>query len=207
MWFEVRVAFGNRRRWMRLASVLAVSGSVWLMAGCSTRSLNAPAPIEDRTSGARPAEASAADTAAKPGYYTVKPGDTLYRIALEAGQSPRDVQAWNNLPNPNLLEVGQVLRVAPPGAPASNAAVSAVAVTGAGVVARPLTPAPGTAEAAQAAAAPVVTAPEPGSSASEIGLVWPAQGTVIASFDDRVRPQPGPAGARRPDRQAGTAHC
>ena len=57
-----------------------------------------------------------AENAGKPGYFTVRPGDTLIRIGLETGQNWRDIQAWNQLVNPNLIEVGQVLRVAPPGA-------------------------------------------------------------------------------------------
>jgi len=32
-----------------------------------------------------------------PGYYRVKPGDTLYRIALENGQNYHDIASWNNL--------------------------------------------------------------------------------------------------------------
>ena len=46
-----------------------------------------------------------------PGYYTVKKGDTLYRIALEHGQDYKDVVAWNNIANPNSIKEGQVLRV------------------------------------------------------------------------------------------------
>ena len=55
-----------------------------------------------------------AENAGKPGYYTVKPGDTLVRIALETGQNWRDIARWNNMDNPNVLEVGQVLRVEEP---------------------------------------------------------------------------------------------
>ncbi len=51
---------------------------------------------------------------ASPGYYTVKPGDTLIRIGLDSGQSWKDIARWNNMDNPNLIEVGQVLRVAAP---------------------------------------------------------------------------------------------
>ena len=47
-------------------------------------------------------------------FYTVKKGDTLYSIALDNGQSYRDVAAWNNIENPNMIRVGQSLRVAPP---------------------------------------------------------------------------------------------
>ena len=38
----------------------------------------------------------------------------LTRIGLDTGQSWRDLARWNNLANPNHLEVGQVLRVVPP---------------------------------------------------------------------------------------------
>lgn len=59
----------------------------------------------------------AASNAGRPGYYTVKPGDTLVRIGLDHGQNWRDIARWNQIDNPNVIEVGQVLRVAPePGA-------------------------------------------------------------------------------------------
>lgn len=48
------------------------------------------------------------------GNYVVKRGDTLYRIALDHGQSYSDLVVWNNLKNPNDIKVDQVLRVAPP---------------------------------------------------------------------------------------------
>ena len=80
-----------------------------LLAGCASR---APAPVVDRSTGvARPA---AGMGESRPGFYTVKKGDTLYSIALDNGQSYRDVAAWNNIENPGLIRVGQSLRVAPP---------------------------------------------------------------------------------------------
>jgi len=48
------------------------------------------------------------------GNYVVKRGDTLYRIALDHGQSYSDLVVWNNLKNPNDIKVDQVLRVAAP---------------------------------------------------------------------------------------------
>ena len=69
-----------------------------------------------------------AENAGKPGYYTVKPGDTLIRIGLETGQNWKDLVKWNNLDNPNVVEVGQVLRVVPPGGDA-GAAVRPVAAS------------------------------------------------------------------------------
>ena len=98
---------------IRLCATAAI---VLVMTGCA--SPNHKAPVEDRGrvgTGLSPTRMPpGAENAGKPGYYTVKPGDTLIRIALESGQNWRDIAAWNNLENPNLIEVGQVVRVAPP---------------------------------------------------------------------------------------------
>ncbi|WP_439114599.1 peptidoglycan DD-metalloendopeptidase family protein [Hydrogenophaga sp.] len=181
-----------RSRWQG-AAVLGVLAALLVAAGCSTQRLAQPAPVEDRSSTRSEVKSlPGAENAGKPGYYTVRPGDTLFRIALDSGQPWRDVQAWNSLSNPNVLEVGQVLRVVPPanGVPvvvASAAApltASTAAVTSTGVVARPLAPA-GTVTASVAPApAPVpAPAPEP-AGADDINFVWPAQGTVVATFDE-----------------------
>jgi lipoprotein NlpD len=109
------------------------------LVGCASPSHRAP--VEDRTTGrsASPAPAVAApsadpakpppgaENAGKPGFYTVKQGDTVLRVALETGQNWRDIARWNNLDNPNVLEVGQVLRVVPP---ASEAAAAQAAAAG-----------------------------------------------------------------------------
>ncbi len=105
-----------------------------------------------------------------PGYYRVERGDTISKIARSKGQSVQNIVRWNNLSNPDAIEVGQVLRVSPPAG-----AVSAPAVVGSGAprASRPA-PAPSAADTAPAAAP-----------ASSISLVWPANGTVIRSFDGR----------------------
>ncbi|HQU79876.1 MAG TPA: peptidoglycan DD-metalloendopeptidase family protein [Azonexus sp.] len=91
-----------------------------------------PAPTVDRSSGQmRP---STVATPSGPGYYTVKRGDTLYRIALEHGQDYKDVAAWNNITNAGSIREGQVLRVAPLGAVTTAA--------GGAVVAQPVVTAP-----------------------------------------------------------------
>ncbi|SAK86811.1 peptidoglycan DD-metalloendopeptidase family protein [Caballeronia ptereochthonis] len=120
----------------RGACVLALS----VLAACSTRM--DMAPVVDRTGA--PIGTTAAQTPDNgpppPGYYRVKPGDTLYRIALENGQNYHDIAAWNNLTNPNQIEVGQLMRVAPPGAnlAAATPGVSTAPIAGGGVQAQPL---------------------------------------------------------------------
>ena len=173
--------------------VLLVAALV--LAGCTTQRLGQKAPVVDRSttrapvatdsgSTASPPVAPAlpgAENAGNPGYFTVRPGDTLIRIGLETGQNWRDIQAWNQLTNPNLIEVGQVLRVAPPGVDPSQPA--AAPVSSGTVAARPL-PAPGTTAPPATSPAPS-TAPAPSAaSADEIAFVWPVAGTVIETFDE-----------------------
>jgi lipoprotein NlpD len=142
-----------------------------------------------------------ADNAGKPGYYTVKPGDTLIRVGLDHGQNWRDIARWSGLDNPNVIEVGQVLRVTPPGA---NVATE-------GVVVRPVTqtqmaqpaamapqsaavkPAPPMVSGAAPAAPPVASSPAPQSASApatevsadeSLAFIWPAQGNLLATFDE-----------------------
>ena len=199
----------------RLRSVAALA-LLGLLAACA----NPPhrAPVEDRSAGASskpaatvPAQNAAtpapavdpkllpgAENAGKPGYYTVKQGDTLIRIALDNGQNWRDLVKWNNLPNANLIEVGQVLRVVVPGA---NPTVNTKPVNTAKVETRPLdskplptassSPASAAASApavagASAAASTVAAASAPAAKNAEDDLVWawPVPGQVIQAFDD-----------------------
>ncbi len=114
---------------------LAASAALLLiLAGCASPGHRAP--VEDRsragapgssTTAAAPRVLPGAENAGKPGYYMVKPGDTLIRISLDAGQNWRDLASWNGLDNPNLIEVGQVLRVVPPTVDASATGSSAIA--------------------------------------------------------------------------------
>jgi len=144
------------------------------------------APVEDRALGAPQKTAKVlpgAENAGKAGYYTVRQGDTLLRIGLDHGQSARDLARWNNLDNPNLIETGQVLRVAPPAQEAAAVRPAAPAVTAAPVVA---------AQAASAASAPIATKPvaaAPSTPANTegddpIAFQWPVRGPLIAGFDE-----------------------
>jgi lipoprotein NlpD len=46
--------------------------------------------------------------------YTVKKGDSLYRIALDHGVDYRDVANWNKIEDPGKIKEGQQLRMTPP---------------------------------------------------------------------------------------------
>ncbi len=58
--------------------------------------------------------AACGTTKVQPGYYRVQSGDTLTQIARKQGTSVSNLVRWNNLSNSNSIEVGQMLRVAPP---------------------------------------------------------------------------------------------
>ncbi len=156
-----------------------------LLAACGSPNRQ-PAPVEDRTaqrsagltaSEPRPV-LPAAENAGKPGYYTVQKGDTLMRIGLDHGQAWRDLARWNNLSNPDLIEVGQVLRVVPPGA----------TVESSGVVVRPVPPPAQTANDHATPAKPAASAPAPvaqnQAAADDLSFAWPANGQVITGFDE-----------------------
>ena len=180
------------------------------LVGCGTP-VN-KAPVVDRgtfaNGGATPPPAApevkplpGAENAGKPGYYTVKPGDTLIRIGLDNGQSWKDIARWNNLDNANLIEVGQVLRVVPPGAPSSAVASDT------GVVTRPVTTSPvapsssasapkvgppTAAASTPAAPAEPIAAPAPAPAPApavaggvdDMHFIWPSSGSLLAGFDE-----------------------
>lgn len=174
-----------------------------VLAGCA--SSRHQAPVEDRTSAGRPSSARPAISAppvaepaaqkAEPGTYVVKPGDTLMRISLDTGQSWRDIARWNNIENPNLIEVGQVLKVV---APVGDVAVAPRPVMAPKVETKPLdAKAPASAASgvasAQAPAASTGAAAVPSVAAAsavpkdaddDIQWAWPAAGSVLAPFDD-----------------------
>lgn len=178
---------------MKLGRGLVLGVSVVLagvvLSGCSSPPNRAP--VEDRGTASASALAGpgtlaapvkplpGAENAGKPGYYTVKPGDTLIRIGLEHGQSWKDIARWSNLENPNLIEVGQVVRVVPP---VSGAAAAAVVANDKGVVARPIV---SSGVAPVAPAQPAKPAPSATTGGEDdVPFAWPANGSLIAGFDE-----------------------
>ena len=192
-------------RFARISAWTLSAALLTLLAACGSAPRQ-PAPVEDRSTTARPRAAAptealaatgaqpgaapstlpGAEHAGKAGYYTGQRGDTLTRIGLDHGQGWRDLARWNNLGNPDVIEVGQVLRVVPPGA----------AVETSGVVVRPIAPssAPAPAQAASSparaaasapsAANPAPSAPGQTAPAEDFSIAWPANGQVIAGFDE-----------------------
>ena len=94
-----------------------------LVIGCAS---HAPVPVIDRSGSGvnveRPVTPPGSATPPVPSSvptYTVKKGDTLFSIALDQGHDYKDLAAWNNLENPNVIKIGQSLRLGP--AEGSNA--------------------------------------------------------------------------------------
>ena len=187
--------FSGRKTWISLALVLAAAVS-----GCSMTSTSR-APVEDRSGGSAPRVGAVdpstlpgAENAGKPGFYTVRPGDTIMKIATEVNQPWREIVRWNTLDNPNVIEVGQVLRVVPP--------TGAVAAAPAPAAANPAAPAPGkppvpvatqTTPGTVPASPPAPAAPS-SAGADDIDFIWPASGALIAGFDEAKNKGLGIAG-------------
>jgi lipoprotein NlpD len=192
--------------------LLTASALLLALVGCASPLHKAP--VEDRgrvATGLSPVKppAPGAENAGKPGYYTVKSGDTLIRVALESGQNWRDVAAWNNLENPNLIEVGQVLRVVPPEGAAPTAAASPVLAATKPVSSSKIESRNLDAKGASSAAAPKVAAASGASAASsassataaaapaaagvevkdsdEPAWVWPSSAPIIGNFEEGKR--------------------
>lgn len=139
------------------------------MAGCGTTPRAKPANVIDRTGSTEPAP---------PGYYRVKKGDTLARIALDHGQSPRDVAQWNTALNPsfnpNVIEVGDLILVKPP---TGSKAAKTTEKTSDKLAEKKSSNDKVDAPATESPKSEIVA--EPG-----IRLSWPAKGKVSAEFNE-----------------------
>ena len=200
-----------KQAWWRRGLLLVVSAA---LVACAQGRVGR-APVETRSL----PRASAAPL--PDGEYRVQPGDTLTRIAANFNQDWRDLANWNQLANPNNLEVGQVLRVSPPrsGQPvkpavpkpaepnpvvakAPQAAEEPVAVTvqpikGADSRPQPIKPLEKPSPVTAAPEAPVSAESvdtETAQLAAQLNLRWPAEGDIVATFDDKTNKGIGIAG-------------
>ncbi|MFM1760122.1 MAG: hypothetical protein RLY75_1393 [Pseudomonadota bacterium] len=154
--------------------LLLALASLALHVGCSTTPRAKPANVVDRSGGG--------NEPTPPGYYRVKRGDTLARIALDNGQSPRDLAQWNNMSNPNQIEVGDLILVKPPAG--SKSAVRPTPKTLANSDAAKTDVAKmdsAKVDAPKAEPSKEIVA-EPG-----IRLSWPAKGKVTDDFSEKTK--------------------
>jgi lipoprotein NlpD len=138
---EMSMVIKNLSR--QLIGVLTI---ISVVSACSTTPNNAPVVDRGVTSGgadmgkqssiATPYNAKAGVEARA--RYVVKKGDTLFRIALDHGQSHSDIVMWNNLKNPNDIKMDQVLLVSPPEGNSTSTVQTASVNSGSGIEVRNL---------------------------------------------------------------------
>ena len=118
--------------------------------------------------------------------HVVRAGDTLFSIAWAYGVDQRDLARWNGIKNPDVIQVGQRLRLSPPTAAEATRAESPQSAPAS----------PGSAAAARRARRHAVGRRLPGlqveqreagrgASATELAAApwaWPADGQVVTRF-------------------------
>ena len=171
---------------MRFSLRLLIVAIAAFLGGCVA---SRPAPVTEGTPAKKQAaqarqapapkviaEPSPAQPQPKRDVYTVKPGDTLYGIALEHGLDYRDLASWNGIDNPSTLRPGQQLRVTAPAASAPAAP--------SGVVAAPLKAPSGAIEAKPlgptGSPPPSASVPSPAPSSPPAAAAAAPSGTIVA---------------------------
>lgn len=147
--------------------VVAVVAST-LLAGCGSRS--ARAPVTDMSS----SSASSGTVSTASGTYVVRPGDTLYKIAQAHGMEVGSLISLNQITDPSMLRVGQVLRL--------DSSTSMAA----------LPPSSGSSQTAPVAPVTPIKTETPASAprANDAALIawgWPATGKIIQGFNSSTK--------------------
>ncbi|WP_061123727.1 peptidoglycan DD-metalloendopeptidase family protein [Caballeronia catudaia] len=184
-----------------IASMTLVTAIAAGLAGCTSTprtpapivensALSAPPVVQSTSPSVTPAPvvplgpATGAAASVEPGFYRVKPGDTLYAISRNFKQKPADLAKWNNLPESRQVNVGQVLRVTQPGTSAPSSA--AAASTPSKIAQPPLLPTPEKSVAQKPAtekpAASEEHQPAVAANAPKGTFVWPVHGEVVRKF-------------------------
>jgi len=135
------------------ASFLAIA---LVLGGCTS---NKSAPVSNLSSGV-PNLAT----------YVVKPGDTLNKISRSTGVPEATIARINKITNPNLLMVGQTLRLSDAQSPAPARATASTS--------------------SSQASKPVNNTEESSARASDAGLInwgWPARGKIIQGFTQATK--------------------
>jgi len=138
-------------------SVLFLLLAQLLVTGCaSTRS---SAPVRESS------HAIKSFSAAPAGHYRIQSGDTLFKIAFEYGLDARDLAAWNELPDTAHIRSGGLLRLNPPKAAVTTAAMPNKPAVISRVIKK---------DAALPAELPEDVVPD--------SWVWPSKGVLITHF-------------------------
>jgi lipoprotein NlpD len=200
--------FGQRSR-AALSSMALAAAMAAVLTGCSSTPRE-PAPIIESSAVSAPPVvqstaspviarapaapvvplASTASAPVQPGFYRVKPGDTLYAVSRLYKQKPADIAQWNKLPESGQVNVGQVLRVVPPGASSTVAstgapttAASASSSSSTKMAQPPLLPVPAKPAAeTHAAEKPAASEEKTSAPAAKGAFAWPAHGEVVRKF-------------------------
>lgn len=147
----------------RRAAFMVSTVVLALLAGCASRTTQAPVTDLSGSSSSAPAIS---------GSYVVKPGDTLYKIAQAHNVDVASLVRLNNITDPSQLRVGQTLRLS-------------------GAASAPSGSAPATASTPAVVASPVVPSeparPARASDASIISWGWPASGKIIQGFNANTK--------------------
>jgi lipoprotein NlpD len=165
-----RVCGGRKLAMLRVVSFLIVAAPLALT-GCANVA-RAPSGAAAKTSAQRSA-------ASKQRVHVVRSGDTLYKIAWQHGIDQRDLARWNGIRDPDVIRVGQRLRLTPPAgtraSPPPPAAATATAPTTS-------TDAPARSNRGSRRAAAAPPAPPPPPALPPPSWVWPADGAVVSRF-------------------------
>lgn len=155
---------GSLARYSRHA-VLTL-GVLAVLAGCGSRGSRAPVTDMSATGQQQPAAT---------GTYTVRAGDTLYKIAQANGTDVASLARLNNIGDPTQLRIGQVLRLdGGTPMPSQPPAVATAPPSSPTSPATPVTPPP-PATAARA------------NDANLISWGWPATGKIIQGFNSNTK--------------------
>jgi lipoprotein NlpD len=179
-----------------------VVAAMLLLASCAARR---PAPVTDRVPSPAPPVVEAPAPEPPPPVekpiptHAVKKGETMVGIALQYGLDYRELAAWNNITNPNRIEIGQVLLLAAPAGMAPPLAPVATPLVTAGppIEARPLANTPATKVEPRASKVPF----------SERALAQmgaPDAGGPTAPAPLEAAPTPAPPPVAAPERPSGT---
>ena len=166
---------------VRKAVVVALACS--LLAACgqsrvARRDYDSPPPRSSSTTRARPPVSRAAPSPIPSGaVHVVRAGETLYGVSFRFGLRYQDVATWNGIGDPYTIEIGQRLRLRPPGSisaprPGNTGSASASPPRPPLIVpARPARP-----------TAPIIGAPS---------WRWPTQGQIIGRYVNGDQTQQG----------------